>query len=57
MEFSIVVTEAPMLHARGNGLIEKEFIDVETAKASGRLNFNEMVITSRRIRASVLCCR
>ena len=28
----------------GNGLIiEKEFIDVETAKASGRLNFNEMV--------------
>ena len=31
-------------YARGNGLIiEKEFIDVETAKASGRLNFNEMV--------------
>src|SRR3984893_10207388 len=31
-------------YASGNGLIiEKEFIDVETAKASGRLNFNEMV--------------
>jgi len=31
-------------YASGNGLIiEKEFIDVETAKASGRLNFNAMV--------------
>jgi site-specific DNA recombinase len=31
-------------YASGNGLIiEKEFIDVETAKASGRLNFSEMV--------------